>query len=79
MKEGGREIRQKDLREIEVEEWVEKFASLCSAQIVERNGGKITAVKRNDPEDTRKGISAIRKPRSGQQAEVNRQGLARDS
>lgn len=63
--EGGREIRPRDLRAIELENFVETFVALVASEIVERDGGSISAVVRGDEASVRGGMKTVRAARRG--------------
>ncbi len=63
--EGGREIRPRDLKAINLEDFVETFVSLMSSEIVEREAGKISSVVRGDETSIRAGMRTVRAARKG--------------
>jgi hypothetical protein len=44
--EGGREVRTKDLRAVEVDNWIEAIVPLTTSQVVSEAGGGVSAVVR---------------------------------
>lgn len=65
--DGGREVRPRDLRAVELETWVEAFVSLCSAEFVERDSttGAYSAAWPDSELALRRGMKAIRDVRKG--------------
>ena len=61
----GLEIRQRDLRQISLEEWVESFVALMAAEVVESDDGSISAIYDGSPEQAKDGMRAIRDARKG--------------
>jgi hypothetical protein len=62
--EGGREIREKDLRAIEVDHWIESFVALVSAEVVP-NGSGASGHFSSDADAVRRGVKTIRDVRKG--------------
>lgn len=62
---GGREVRQKDLRMIELDSWVETFVAVFSSEITVNSGGRVTAVYSGDEESLRRVMKTIRNVRKG--------------
>ena len=67
----GREVRQKDLRAVELDSWIETFVALCSTEIVETKDGTVTSVMRVDQASVDKGIRTIRDARKGSRRPMN--------
>lgn len=61
----GREIRQRDLREVGLDEWIEIFVALSSGQVTQRDGSRMTVVQGSGDKDVSNGIRAVRKSREG--------------
>lgn len=64
--EGGREIREKDLRAIRLDAWMEEIVAICSGVIVESgSSGLIRAEFSDDESALRAGMKTIRDIRKG--------------
>lgn len=75
--DGGREIRQKDLREIELDYWVEVFVAKVSMQIVSGEGEPIHAVVGGTEESMRRGMKVIRQARKASRRPLTADRLRR--
>ena len=63
--EGGREIRQSDMRAVQVDEWIEAFVGLVSAQVVEHKDGSLHFIYDGTEEEARGGMKAAMEARKG--------------
>lgn len=63
--EAGREIRPRDLRAIDLEDFVETFVAMVSAEIVEVKDGVAKSVVRAGEDFVRDGAKAVRQSRKG--------------
>lgn len=75
--EGGREIRERDLRAIELDNWLEAFVASMSGQIRQRDDGVIEAVYRSNEASVREGMKAIRNIRKGSRRPMTADRLSR--
>ena len=63
--EGGREIRQRDLRAIELDSWIEGLVAKVSFEIMQNDEKGVAGAMRVDPESLRSGIKTISGVRKG--------------
>ena len=63
----GREVREKDLRAVDLELWVETFVSWCSTELIEQDfaTGEWSGTWPNNEDSLRRGINTIRDVRKG--------------
>lgn len=61
----GREVRQKDLRAIELDSWIEAFVARCSDQLQTSEDGQVSAIHRGDEREVIDGMKTIREVRRG--------------
>jgi hypothetical protein len=73
--EGGREVRTKDLRAVEVDNWIETIVPLTTAQVVsEGDGGQVNAVRfvpDSDSADFKAARATLRQARRVGRRKVN--------
>lgn len=68
--ETGREVREKDLRAVKLDEWVETFVAICSGRITDEDGGKIQIAYSKSESDIRAGIKQVSKARAGSRRQL---------
>ncbi|NYI41506.1 hypothetical protein [Demequina lutea] len=66
----GREVKQKDLRAIRLDDWLESFITVMSFKVTERNGGKWAAVSSDTDVDIREGMRSISRSRRGERRRI---------
>jgi hypothetical protein len=72
--EGGREVRTKDLRAVEVDNWIETIVPLTASQVVSEGGGGVNAVFRvpdSESDDFKAARATLRHARRAGRRTVN--------
>lgn len=73
----GREIRERDLRAVNLDEWLDAFVSSLSGEIREREDGVEEAVYRTGEASIRQGMKAIQNARKGSRRPMTLARLSR--
>lgn len=77
--EAGREVRQLDLRAVELEAWVGTFVALCSVELTTRDtkSGAFSGTWPDSEIALRRGVQAIENARKGSRRPMTRERLQR--
>ena len=68
--EAGREVREKDLRAVKLDEWVETFVAICSGRITNSDGTVTRIAYSRSESDIRAGIKEVSKARAGSRRQL---------
>ncbi len=66
--DGGREVRQQDLRAIQVAEWVDEMFAAFAAEVVEEVDGVVTAIKHSGEREHIRAVRQVQDARKGRSA-----------